>query len=120
MSLDMRSAGGLQEYGWSLWRRFITTHGSWPPDRDYGYNLSDEVNETGVEVDEIALRMEAECLKDERTESATATVVFDEGTETITAACECQTSLGPFTFTLTATSLTVKLLSEQLDLSLGA
>lgn len=119
MALDMRSSSGLQALGEALYRRLITRHGSWLVDRDYGYELASELNEAAPDVAKIGLRLESEFTKDERIESATATVTFDEVSETLTAAVECETALGPFQFTINASDLTVELLSEQIDTTLG-
>lgn len=119
MSLDMRMSSGWQCLAEALYRRFITVFGSWPVDRNYGYSLEEELNETDPDPNAIARRIEAECEKDERVESALASALFDENSETLTATVECQTAEGPFVFTLKATSLTVELLSEQIDTTLG-
>ena len=115
---DLRIASGPIVVLDALLRRFSTPHNSWDVDRDYGCNLSQWVNETGLDVASMKARIEAECRKDERVQAATA-VITEGASGEFTVSIGIRSNLGPFAFTVAVDSMNVALLSQNINTRLG-
>lgn len=96
----------------SLERRFYTDHGSWDADRDFGYNLADVCNETGVTADSIKRRFEAECEKDDRVRSCLARVVHSQNTDVYEVFARVDSEVGPFDLVVTIDKVNIQLLAS--------
>lgn len=113
LAKDMRSVSGVQALVERLVSRFQTKHGSWPVDRDFGYLLTEELNDSQENPLAIASRVIAECSKDEQVATANAVATFDAAHERLDIAIDGESAVGPFQFTLQASKLTVELLRSQ-------
>ena len=94
-------------------RRFVTPRGALPWDRTAGFDLRSRLNsKIANEAALFALRvqMEAEAEKDERVESATASVSFTPSTGVLIARVSLALAEGTFAFVLRASDVTVELL----------
>lgn len=89
-------------------RRLITARGTVLDDLNYGYDLSGELKDDigPGDVQRIKAAVEAECVKDERVISATATVSFSKLTRALTVSVLLQDGSGPFKFTLAVGGVT--------------
>lgn len=91
-------------------RRLTTPRGGLIDDPNYGYDLTDFLNDdlSPTDVARIAAGVQAECVKDERVSSAVATVTLTAGVMVVTIALT--TANGPFTLVLSITDVTVSIL----------
>lgn len=96
----------------ALERRFYTDHGSWDADPDFGYNLADICNETGVTADEIKYRFEAECEKDDRVRSCLARVIHSPNTYVYEIYARVDSEAGPFSLVVTVDQVSVQMLAS--------
>ena len=115
---DLRIVSGPIVVLDALMRRFSTPHNSWDLDRDYGCNLSQWVNETGIDIGQMKARIEAECRKDERVLSAQAAITEGADGE-YTVEVGIRSALGPFAFTVAINSINAELLSHTINTGLG-
>lgn len=95
----------------ALARRLTTPRGRLIDDANYGYDLNQWLNaDVGpAELAQIQSQAQAECLKDERVQSATVTVTFLGGVMLVAVALV--SSLGPFQLVLSVSALTTQLLT---------
>lgn len=94
----------------SLARRLMTPNGSVPFWKDYGTDLRQYVlGDTPEYI--IGSAAENECYKDERTQTATATVVRRDGELEVTLAVE--SDVGNLVFVMTVNEAELKLVSVQ-------
>lgn len=103
---------GHEGLGQALGRRLVTPRGSLEDDPAYGYDVRVRMNDDDPNVDAIAVEVAAELVKDERVESASASVTFMESSLRIVA--DVLTALGPFRLTLDVSAVSVALLMESL------
>lgn len=111
LSPTLGESTGLQLVAEALYRRFMVEHGSWSADPDYGYSLTQFINEGIPDVNAIKQRAEAECMKDERVRTADATVTFNTDTEELKLDLVIGTSQGPFELVVGVNGLTAELLN---------
>lgn len=92
-------------------RRLITPRGRLIDDPDYGYDLSQYLNDDLARSDlaRIQFESESECTKDERVLSASVVLTVASGT--MTAIVTLQDADGPFTLVLAINDVTVQLLT---------
>jgi hypothetical protein len=62
----------------------------------------------------LCAQVQTELLKDQRVYSAVVNGQYNTATSTLTLPCSIQSSMGPFTFTLAVTSVTVSILNSNL------
>jgi hypothetical protein len=93
-------------------RRFVVERGGLFYDPEYGLDLRQYLNKgmTRGELFRLRFLVQSEAEKDERIISAEADVQFTSA-QTLVVKLECTTALGPFSLTLSVSSLTVELLS---------
>lgn len=106
--------GGLDCLGQALVHRLSTPRGGLFYDPNYGTDLRAYIEEN-ISPKTLALvraDVQAECIKDERVLTCTASTSFDGATETLTVQVDVQTAAGPFRLVLAVTSLTVELLRQ--------
>jgi phage baseplate assembly protein W len=105
---------GIANLGQALAHRLETPRGSLFSDANYGTDIRDSVNDSvsPASLAEMAADAQAECSKDERVLSCTATAQFSEQTDTLSLTISVQTSSGPFLFVFTVSQVTVSLLSS--------
>jgi|SRR5215469_119880 len=108
---------GFQVLTEALLRRLSTPRGRLLDDPDYGYDLTDEINDdlTTADIAAIAGRIDAELVKDPRVVSSTTSATFINGILNTTSALV--TSVGPFTLYLAVSAVTVTLLDAPLSQS---
>ena len=97
----------------ALYRRFTTEpNGLWY-DVTYGLNLLSYLSDASTPVgrDRLKSQLVSQALSDERIQSAAATVVFNDVTETLTVTLKCVSDAGPFTLVLSVDDAAVKLVS---------
>lgn len=94
----------------ALYRRFLTPRGTLVGDDDYGLDLRDEVGDSfdTRSVGVLRAKIVAECMKDERVQSATADVSFAAGA--IRVSIRGHSAAGPFSLTLAVDTVTAQLL----------
>ncbi len=95
----------------ALARRLITRRGTIKEDPDFGTDVREwcQARMSNLRLAQLRAAVEAECLKDERVRTVTATVTFMGGRIRIVVAGEGDP--GNFTLTLLADNLTVDLLN---------
>jgi len=99
-------------------RRFITPEGFLadidPAAADYGYDLRGKINSRlkPSELRGVISRIQAECLKDERVQSATVTGVFDVTEASATLDIQLVTAEGPHRLILAISDVTVSILND--------
>ena len=95
----------------ALARRLTTPRGRLIDDPNYGYDLSQWLNaDVGpAELAQIQSQAQAECLKDERVQSATVLVTFIQNVMLVTVALV--TASGPYSLVLSVSALTTQLLT---------
>lgn len=114
MDLDplMVEVDGRLGLAQSIARRLITPRGGLIDDPNYGFDLRVFLNgDTDGSKRTIAIMaqgIEAECLKDERVQRATATVTFVAGT--LTVGINLVDGQGPFSLVLAISSVTASIL----------
>ncbi len=111
VSRESRTVTGHMVVAEALARRLGCPRGRLIGYPNYGYDLCQFVNADLNKRDLAAIRagVEAECLKDERVEGASADVVLaTDGTLTVTI--EVVGAKGPFTLVLGVSSVTVEIL----------
>lgn len=102
---------GLLCYAHALFRRLITGRGTLLGDPNYGYDLSQFINDdvTNVDVARIANGVDNEFLKDERTKASRTISAFANGVVTLSSLVTPK--IGPtFRMVIAATALTTQLL----------
>ena len=95
-------------------RRLTTPRGTLPDDPNYGTDLRAWLNEsmTPATLTQVRSAAERECLKDERLQSADATVSYDAASGTLSVVLALALSAGPtFRLVLGVTAVSVTLLS---------
>ena len=102
-------AAGLGE---ALGRRLVTPRGSLEGDSAYGYDVRVHLNDDDPSPSAIALEVSAELVKDERVQSATATVTFEGSAGSLRIVADVLTALGPFRLTLDVSAVSVAVLLE--------
>jgi phage baseplate assembly protein W len=106
---DLSSPGiyvtGNQAIGEAIARRLQTPRGGLIDDPNYGYDLTDFLNDdlTTADLALIQSNVNAECVKDERVTAASTTLTFTGGVLIVTIAVT--TSAGPFTLVLSVSSV---------------
>lgn len=112
IAADGRPAVGSIIVGEACMRRLLTPRGRLIDDPNYGFDLTGYVHDDMGPRDIAALQVgaTAECLKDERVQSADVKAVLTAaGLLTVTIALT--TSLGPFRLVLSVSSTTFSILS---------
>lgn len=106
--------GGSSNLGQALLHRLQTPRGGLFYDLNYGTDLRLYVNDamTSAKASRVAADAQAECAKDERVVSCTATATFNQAAGSLTLRLNCSTASGPFTFIVSVTSVSVKLLES--------
>lgn len=119
MGPDMAPVGGRKALLECGLRRFMVDEGSWPVDRTFGYNLSRLIGENIQEVESIRQRCEAEWMKDERVLAANVVVRWRPETRELFLEHRIEDATGPFRFVLRVNAVTVEVLSDVIDTTLG-
>lgn len=115
---DLDPAGaevsGLQCLAQALYRRLITVRGTLIGDRNYGYDLTQLLNDdlSAADLPRIAASVDAEFLKDERVKASESVAqLMNGGVLNVTSLVT--PSVGPtFRLTVAASALTVQLLQS--------
>lgn len=105
-------ATGPEGLGEALGRRLVTPRGSLEGDASYGYDVRVHLNDDAPSPTAIALSVADELVKDERVQSATATVTFDQLAGLLRIVADVLTALGPFRLTLDVSAVSVAVLME--------
>ncbi len=108
---DSRTVTGFTVVAEAVVRRWTTPRGRLIGYANYGYDITQYINDdmSNREISAMIAGMQAEALKDERVTACLVEGTLDpEGTFTFSASID--TSQGPFTFSIAASSVTVKLL----------
>jgi phage baseplate assembly protein W len=94
-------------------RRLTTGRGSLFYDGNYGTDLRSYLSEgfTSDGPGRVRAAIEAECRKDERVSGVTADVTFNSAAQSLKVSISLDTGEGPFSLTLSVTSLTLDLLT---------
>jgi len=97
--------------GQALSRRLSTPRGRLLEDANYGYDLSQFLNDdlSGADLGEIRTGAEAECLKDERVFAATAAVTLVANV--LIVSLVIQDGIGPFPLVLSISAVTTTVLT---------
>jgi phage baseplate assembly protein W len=103
---------GYTALGQALARRLETPRGGLFYDPDYGTDVREMVNDaaTSAFAQQRQQQIEAEALKDERVGTATATVTYSPATSTAAVKLTVDTAVGPFTFVLAVTQISIAVL----------
>lgn len=108
---DSRTVTGFTVVAEAIVRRWITPRGRLIGYPNYGFDITQFINAdmTSSEISAMIAGMQAEALKDERV--ASCTVLGTLGSDGVfTFDAEVETSQGPFTFSISASDVSVKLL----------
>lgn len=112
----MREVTGVDVMTQAIARRLGTPRGWVIDDPNYGYDLRDELSAEGDRTAPatIAARARAEILKDERVQSADASVVSSgpPGATSITVEVNGVAAEGPFDLTLAVSAVTLEILKQ--------
>lgn len=102
----------------ALIRRWTTPRGRLLDDPNYGYAVTDEINDDlgPADISNIAANMDAEAVKDERVVSSATTVTFSSSTGILNTTSLINDGPGPFPLVLAISSVTVTILSQNLNL----
>jgi hypothetical protein len=113
---EFRLAGGYENLGMAYLRRLSTPRGSLFYDLDYGFDLRDMLNAGLGEAELRSLdgQIEAELLKDERSQQVSVRTTFNYGTSTLRVRITAETAEGPYSLVLEVSALTVALLAAGL------
>lgn len=103
---------GPEGLGEGLGRRLVTARGSLEGDSAYGYDVRVHLNDDDPSPSAIGLEVAAELAKDERVESASAVVTFDQLAGTLRIVADVLTAAGPFRLTLDVSAVSVAVLLE--------
>ena len=109
---DMAEVTGRTGLAQAVARRYITPRGRLIDDPNYGFDLTEYVNDdlSPADIARIQAGAEAEAVKDERVEDAQVSlVVTTAGTMIVTVVLT--DAKGPFTLVMSVTSTTVQLLT---------
>jgi hypothetical protein len=100
----------------ALIRRWTTPRGRLLDDPNYGYAVTDELNDDlgPADINQIAANMDAEAIKDERVVSSQTTVQFNPATGFLITTTIIDDGSGPFPLVLQISDVTVTILSQQL------
>lgn len=100
----------------ALIRRWTTPRGRLLDDPNYGYAVTDELNDDlgPADINEIAANMDAEAIKDERVISSSTTVQFNAVDGNLITNTIVTDGGGPFKLVLSITDVTVTILSQSL------
>ena len=114
MDLDpfFREISGVEVLGQACARRLVTPRGSLVGDPAYGYDVRVHLNDDDPSPSAIGLEVAAELAKDERVESASAVVTFDQLAGTLRIVADVLTAAGPFRLTLDVSAVSVAVLLE--------
>jgi phage baseplate assembly protein W len=108
---DCAEVTGLPLVAQAVIRRWETPRGGCFYDPNYGEGLLDLVHQAGITGPDVASLLERGSMKDERVDSASAEATIDVESETITATVRLETSLGPFSMTVSIDALRVEQLT---------
>lgn len=111
-SPDMAEVSGRTCYIQAIARRYITPRGRLIDDKDYGFDLTQYVNDdlAPIDIARIQAGAEAEALKDERTEAVTVNIVLNAAGVLIIR-IELDDGDGPFSLVLSVSEVSVTVLS---------
>jgi hypothetical protein len=100
----------------ALIRRWTTPRGRLLDDPNYGYAVTDELNDdlSPTDLSDIADNMDAEAIKDERVVSSQTTVQFNQANGWLITTSIIDDGAGPFPLVLQISDVTVTILSQQL------
>jgi hypothetical protein len=100
----------------ALIRRWTTPRGRLLDDPNYGYAVTDELNDdlSPADVSDIADNMDAEAIKDERVVSSQTQVQFNKANGYLITTTIIDDGAGPFPLVLQISDVTVTILSQQL------
>ena len=115
MDLDpfFGETSGAESLGQACARRLVTPRGSLLGDQSFGYDVRVHLNDDAPNASTISAAIADELVKDERVQSATATVTFDELGGSLTIVATVFTAAGPFRLTLAVSAVTVDLLDME-------
>jgi hypothetical protein len=101
----------------ALIRRWTTPRGRLLDDPNYGYSVTDELNDDigPYDISRIASNMDAEAVKDERVVSSSTTVQFIASTGVLNTSSIINDGSGPFPLVLAISAVTVEILSQNLN-----
>ena len=119
MGSDMAATGGRRALLECGLRWLGEDEGSWPPNRERGYNLRAKLGENISDVESIRQGIEAEWMKDERVRSAQVSIRWRPSTREMFIDTKLEDATGPFRFVMRASELTLEVLSGVIDTSLG-
>jgi phage baseplate assembly protein W len=110
----LRLVGGLENLGQALVARLSTPRGGLFYDPNYGTDLRAYVNESTSSAMLARARadVQAECAKDERVATCTASTSFDAAALTLLVRVDVQTGAGPFRLVLAVTATSVEILRQ--------
>lgn len=108
---EMSEVSGRTCLAQAIARRLITPRGRLIDDADYGYDLSQYINDdlSTADIARIQFEAESECVKDERVLGAK--VVLTVASQVMTVIVTLEDSSGPFTLVLAINDVTVQLLT---------
>ena len=108
---------GYTNLGQAMAMRLQTPRGGLWYDQDYGTDLRGWLNAaiTGPVQAQLVGAIQSECLKDDRVQACTASVVVDRASSTMTVTINTVTAQGPFSFILAVTSATVAIIESQFN-----
>jgi phage baseplate assembly protein W len=112
LSPDMAETSGRLVLAQGIARRLSTPRARLLDDPNYGFDLTQYVNDdlTKADIGRIQAGAQAECLKDERVLAAVVTIIVTaEGA--LVATVVLQDGEGPFTLVLAVSAVTVSLLT---------
>lgn len=108
---DNRSVSGFRVVAEAIARRWITPRGRLIGFPDYGYDVTQHINDdmSPRDISALASALQAEAVKDQRVASCIVSIAIDnDGLMTIDA--EVDTAQGPFSLTIAASAVSVELL----------
>jgi hypothetical protein len=96
-------------------KRLCTPRGGLLYSPDYGWDLRDYLNDaiTSAKLSQWQREIERECEADERVDSASASIVYDDQAQSLRITIGLVTAEGPFTLVLGVSKLTLTILDTR-------
>jgi phage baseplate assembly protein W len=115
---NMIEVDGLTTLTQAIFRRLITPRGTLLDDPNYGYDVTQFVNDdlSPADISRIGTQIDQELLKDQRVYASSTTVTYVASASMLTIATVVTPSTGPtFTLVLAASQVTVQLLAPSIS-----
>jgi hypothetical protein len=99
----------------ALYRRYTTERGGLWYDASYGENILSYLSDASTPLgrERLRTRIVQQALQDERVDTADATLVYNDSTETLTIEMSCTSALGPFSLVMSVDQAAITLVTTE-------